>query len=74
MSLTRATSGADAPLEGAGAAEEPSETTLRRILRSPVIVTFGALVTICVVFTIQAPGASSTRRATSASSPRTSRS
>jgi ribose transport system permease protein len=56
VTVTPATSDADAPLEGAGIAEEPSETTLRRILRSPVIVTFGALVTICVVFTIQAPG------------------
>jgi ribose transport system permease protein len=56
MSVTRATPSADAAPDGAGVAEEPTETTFRRIMRSPVIVTFGALVTICVIFTIQAPG------------------
>jgi ribose transport system permease protein len=56
MTVTPATPGADAPLEGAGMSVEPTESTFRRIARSPVIVTFCALVTIIVVFALKAQG------------------
>lgn len=56
MSATPATSGGDAPLEGAGIAVEPTESTLQRIARSPVIVTFAALMTMVVGFSIVAEG------------------
>jgi ribose transport system permease protein len=46
----------DAPLEGFGISVEPPESTFRRITRSPVIITFAALLTIIVVFTIKAEG------------------
>ena len=56
MSVTPATPGADAPLEGAGTSVEPTESTLHRITHSTVIVTFAALLTSITVFAIKAPG------------------
>ncbi|MEP6812412.1 MAG: hypothetical protein ABI990_05430, partial [Actinomycetota bacterium] len=47
---------ADAALEAAGMSVEPSESRMRRFVRSPVIVTFAALLTIIVGFAIKASG------------------
>lgn len=47
---------ADAALEAAGMSVEPSESGVRRFVRSPVIVTFAALLTIIVGFAIKASG------------------
>ncbi len=55
MTVTPAMPGADSPPDG-GMPVEPTESTFRRITRSPVMVTFGALVAIIVLFAIKAQG------------------
>jgi ribose transport system permease protein len=42
--------------EGSGIALEPAQPTWRRLVNSPVIVTFGALLTIIVAFSLKASG------------------
>jgi ribose transport system permease protein len=42
--------------EGSGIAVEPAQPAWRRIINSPVIVTFGALLTIIVAFSLKASG------------------
>jgi len=56
MSVTPATPGTDAPIEGAGASVEPIESTWHRFTHSTLIVTFAALLTSMIVFAIKAPG------------------
>lgn len=48
--------GGEEPAEGAGMAVEPAESALQRLARSPVTVTFVALVTMVVAFSIAAEG------------------
>jgi ribose transport system permease protein len=56
MSVKQVIPGEDAPIEGSGISVEPSESTFQRIMRSPVIITFVALLTIIVAFSIKAQG------------------
>lgn len=46
----------DAALEGAGVSVEPTESTFRRLVKAPVLVTFAALLVIIIGFSIKAQG------------------
>jgi ribose transport system permease protein len=56
MSVSPATPGTDAAIEGAGSSVEPTESTWHRFTHSTLIVTFAALLTSMIVFAIKAPG------------------
>jgi len=56
VSGTAAAPGSGTPLEGAGVAVEPTESTFHRLTRSTVIVTFAALSAMIIGFAIKAPG------------------
>ena len=56
MSTGALTPAAEPQAEGPGMAAEPPRTLRRRLLDSPVIVTFGALLAIIIVFSIKASG------------------
>ncbi len=51
---------AAAPAEGAGVAVDTARSPLRRLIASPVVITFLALVAIMVAFAIKAPGSFAT--------------
>ena len=55
-SATEAEVAAEAEAEGAGMTAEPTQTALQRLINSPVMVTFGALLVIIIAFSIQASG------------------
>ena len=55
-SATEAEVAAEAEAEGAGMTAEPTQTALQRLINSPVMVTFGALIVIIIAFSIQASG------------------
>jgi ribose transport system permease protein len=52
---------AASPTEGAGVAVDTARSPLRRLIASPVVITFLALVAIMVVFAVLAPGSFATR-------------
>jgi ribose transport system permease protein len=56
MSSSELTPAAEAQVEAAGMVDEPPRTIWRRLLNSPVIVTFGALMVIIVAFSLKASG------------------
>ena len=56
MSSGEPTPAVEPQAEGAGMAAEPPRTLRQRLLDSPVIVTFGALLAIIIVFSIKASG------------------
>jgi ribose transport system permease protein len=55
-SVTEAEVAAEAEAEGAGMSAEPTQSALQRLINSPVMVTFGALLLIIIAFSIQAAG------------------